>query len=132
MEGLRNLGLSSIANLLAAIEVAKYHGYGSGDVIVTVATDGMDLYVSEMEKFIQRDPAGVFEVMAVGGHMRSTWREWTQSMFSSWAKWDAAASSIWVTTRGWSSRASGSRLSKLVVSSPSGRPFIRSPSNGMR
>ncbi len=56
MEGLRNLGLSSIANLLAAIEVAKYHGYGSGDVIVTVATDGMDLYVSEMEKFIQRDP----------------------------------------------------------------------------
>ncbi len=64
VDGLRDLGLSSIANLLAAIKVAKYHDYGSGDVIVTVATDGMELYVSEMEKLIQRDHAGNFDAMA--------------------------------------------------------------------
>ena len=64
VDGLRNLGLSSIANLLASIKVAKYHGYGSGDVIVTVATDGMELYVSEMEKFIRRDHAGDFDATA--------------------------------------------------------------------
>jgi cysteine synthase len=61
---LRHLGLSSIANLLAAIKLTKYHGYGSGDVIVTVATDGQELYRSEMDKFVQRDHGGDFDSSA--------------------------------------------------------------------
>jgi hypothetical protein len=61
---LRHLGLSSIANLVAAIKIAKYHGYGSGDVIVTVATDGQELYESEMDKILRRDHGGEFDTPA--------------------------------------------------------------------
>lgn len=61
---LRHLGLSSIANLVASIKLAKYHGYGSNDVVVTVATDGMEMYTSEMEKFITRDHQGEFDSLA--------------------------------------------------------------------
>ena len=64
VENLRHLGLSSIANLLAAIKIAKYHDYGSGDVIVTVATDGQELYISEMDKFVRRDHDGEFDASA--------------------------------------------------------------------
>jgi cysteine synthase len=71
VDGLRDMGLSSIANLLAAIKVAKYHGYGSNDVIVTVATDGAEMYQSEMDKFISRDHDGEFDtISAAGAHAR--------------------------------------------------------------
>lgn len=43
------LGISSICNILGAIKTAKYYGYGKGDTIVTIATDGMDRYPSVME-----------------------------------------------------------------------------------
>ena len=44
---LANLGLSSLCNMLAAIKTAKYFDLGRDDVIVTVATDGADMYGSE-------------------------------------------------------------------------------------
>lgn len=47
IESLRHFGLSSICNLLAAIKTSKQLGLGSEDVIVTVATDGSELYASE-------------------------------------------------------------------------------------
>jgi cysteine synthase len=46
------LGLSSIANVIAAIKTAKYYGMGSQDVIVTVATDGAAMYGTEREKVV--------------------------------------------------------------------------------
>jgi hypothetical protein len=58
--GLRDLGLSSIANLLAAIQVARHHRLGSGDVVVTVATDGAEMYGSEVERITTRDHPGGF------------------------------------------------------------------------
>ena len=58
VEGLTHLGYSSICNVLAAIKTAKALGLGSDDVIVTVATDGHELYISEFEKFLARDFAG--------------------------------------------------------------------------
>ena len=51
--GLGLLGLSGIANMLAAIKTARLLGLGENDAIFTVATDSADLYVSErmaMEK----------------------------------------------------------------------------------
>jgi hypothetical protein len=56
--GLRDLGLSSIANLLAAVRVAKHHRLGAGDVIVSVATDGSEMYLSEIDRIRQRDFPG--------------------------------------------------------------------------
>ncbi|OED42786.1 pyridoxal-5'-phosphate-dependent protein subunit beta [Chromatiales bacterium (ex Bugula neritina AB1)] len=45
---LGNLGLSSIANVLGAIKYARYMGLGSNDVVMTVATDGADMYATEL------------------------------------------------------------------------------------
>lgn len=47
---LANLGLSSIANVLGAIKMAKYLGLGANDVVLTVATDGAEMYGTEIEK----------------------------------------------------------------------------------
>jgi cysteine synthase len=47
-----HFGFSSLCNLLAAIKTSKTLGLGADDVIVTVATDGADLYESEREKLI--------------------------------------------------------------------------------
>jgi len=43
-------GISGVCNLLGCIKAAKYYNFGSGDVIVTVLTDGSDRYGSVMEK----------------------------------------------------------------------------------
>ena len=71
VENLKHMGLSSIANMLAAIKIAKFHGYGTGDVIVTVATDGMELYRSEIDKIRDRDhPSGFDAGAAAAAHAR--------------------------------------------------------------
>ena len=47
IDSLRHFGLSSICNLLAAVKTSKQLDLGPEDVIVTVATDGAELYASE-------------------------------------------------------------------------------------
>jgi cysteine synthase A len=54
------LGISSICNVLAAIKTAKQLRLGPDDAIVTVATDGAALYLSEVDKVLARDFAGGF------------------------------------------------------------------------
>jgi cysteine synthase len=51
---LRWLGLSSIANVLGAIKMAKHLHLGPDDVILSVATDGHELYQSELARYLQR------------------------------------------------------------------------------
>jgi cysteine synthase len=51
---LRHFGLSSIANILGAIKMAKHGALGPDDVIVTVATDGHEMYASELRRYLQR------------------------------------------------------------------------------
>jgi cysteine synthase len=51
---LGHFGLSSIANVLGAIKMAKHCGLGPDDVIVTLATDGHELYRSELERYLAR------------------------------------------------------------------------------
>lgn len=48
ISALGDLGLSSIANIVGAIKYAKYNDLGSDDVVLTVATDGADMYQTEM------------------------------------------------------------------------------------
>ncbi len=70
IDALVDMGYSSICNTLAAITAAKQWGLGSDDVIVSVATDGSELYNSEREKvmssrfaagFDEGEAAAVFE-----------------------------------------------------------------------
>ncbi len=56
---LSRFGLSSICNVLAAVKTAKRLELGPNDVLMTVATDGAELYGSELDKILARDfPAG--------------------------------------------------------------------------
>lgn len=71
VDNLRHLGLSGIANMVAAIKLVKYHGYTGRDVVVTVGTDGGELYASEIGKFTGRDfPEGFDSNAAAATHAR--------------------------------------------------------------
>ena len=60
LDALADFGFSSICNVLAAISAAKVLGLGPDDVVVTVATDGGQLYRSERAKVLERDFGGEF------------------------------------------------------------------------
>ena len=64
--GLGHLGLSGIANVLAAIKTARHFDLTENDLIVTVATDGSGLYGSERDKTVAADFAGDFEAVSAG------------------------------------------------------------------
>ena len=48
VESLRLLGISGIANVLAAIKAARHFEMDGNDIIVSLATDSSDLYVSRL------------------------------------------------------------------------------------
>lgn len=53
IEKLPLLGISSISNLLSAIKTAKYFEMTSDDVILTIATDSVDLYNSRLKELTE-------------------------------------------------------------------------------
>jgi len=61
---LGSLGLSSICNVVAAIKLARHANLGPEDVIVTVATDGASMYVTERDRTMARDFPGGFDTGA--------------------------------------------------------------------
>jgi hypothetical protein len=65
MEHFDDFGISSLANIVAAIKVAKRLDYGSNEVVMTVATDSAAMYRSECEAYrVRRYPNGFDEVNA--------------------------------------------------------------------
>lgn len=50
IQQLPNLGISGIANLLSAIKMAKYYELNEHDVLLTVATDSMEMYHSRVQE----------------------------------------------------------------------------------
>jgi cysteine synthase len=65
LDGLKYLGLSGIANLVAAIKTAKHLELGDEDVLITVATDSAALYGSERRKYLATNyPEGLDAVNA--------------------------------------------------------------------
>jgi cysteine synthase len=60
-----DIGISGLANIVAAVKVAKHLDLGAEDVIMTVATDSAALYASEQRNFLRRRyPDGFDEVNA--------------------------------------------------------------------
>jgi cysteine synthase len=74
------MGISSIANLLAAIKTAKYFEMTGDDMIITVATDSVDMYQSRLKeleeergKYTDYDAAADYSACLLGqttDHMR--------------------------------------------------------------
>ncbi len=68
-----DIGISGLANIVAAIKLAKYLEYGPNDVVMTVATDSAALYGSERQTYLaRRYPDGFDDVNAgeiFGRHM---------------------------------------------------------------
>ncbi len=68
---LENFGLSSICNVLAAISTAKKLGLGPNDALLTVATDGAEMYGTELEKATSKLYPGGFDATAA----ETVWQE---------------------------------------------------------
>jgi cysteine synthase A len=77
---LAHLGLSSIANIVAAIKLCKYMSFGAGDAIITVATDGASMYESELKKTVSDNSTGPFDAIAAaevyGEHLSGAGTDW--------------------------------------------------------
>ena len=61
IEKLPLFGISSIANVLASIKLAKYYELGSHDIVLTVLTDSMELYGSRTKEL--REQFGKYRVV---------------------------------------------------------------------
>ena len=69
IESLDLLGISCVANVLSAIKFAKYYELGDTDVVLTVATDSMEMYGSRLEEL--NEERGEFsELEAAGAYQR--------------------------------------------------------------
>jgi cysteine synthase len=66
---LPELGISSVANLLAAIKVAKWFELGPHDIVLTIATDSMDMYGSRLAE-MTADQGPFDDVDAAVAHER--------------------------------------------------------------
>jgi cysteine synthase len=64
LDGLGSLGLSSICNVVAAVKTARQLRLSERDAIVTVATDGAELYATERLKAIRKYFDGTFDTTA--------------------------------------------------------------------
>ncbi len=60
VQALPSFGISTICNILAGIKTAKQLGLGPDEAVVTVATDGAPLYLTEVDKVLARDFPGGF------------------------------------------------------------------------
>ncbi len=67
LDTMRYFGFSSIANMLGAIKIAKQQGLGPNDAVLTVATDGANLYTSELEDALSTFPGGELEANDAAG-----------------------------------------------------------------
>ncbi len=57
VEKLPLMGISGIANMLSAIKFAKYYELTENDVVMTVATDSMEMYNSRLEELNETEGA---------------------------------------------------------------------------
>ncbi|MDR2921881.1 MAG: pyridoxal-5-phosphate-dependent protein subunit beta [Treponema sp.] len=54
-DSLALMGISGIANMLCCVKFAKYYELGESDIIATVLTDSVDMYLSRLEELRQEE-----------------------------------------------------------------------------
>ncbi len=100
-----DIGISGLANIIAAIKLARHLDLGADDVIMTVATDSAQLYASERQNFLaRRYPTASMKSMPARSSAGISKASWT-IMCSSSPISIASAFSISAISPGWSSRA---------------------------
>ncbi len=66
LAGLAHVGLSGLANVVAAVAVARHFDLGPDDLVLTVATDGAAMYASQRGARARRDfPGGLDDAAAL-------------------------------------------------------------------
>jgi cysteine synthase len=83
---LPDLGISGIANLLGSIKTAKYYEMGDKDVLVTIATDSMELYRSRLEE--QRKLHGPYTQLQARIDLECSVRGQASDHFAELGYWD--------------------------------------------
>jgi len=66
VDRLPDMGFSSICNVLASVKLAKYLDLGPDDVVLTVATDGAELYSTELKMCLAEQFADGFDEVSAG------------------------------------------------------------------
>ncbi len=66
VDSLKHLGISSIANVIGAIKMAKYLKLGPDDAIITVATDGAAMYHTERDMALEKYFPNGFDQISAG------------------------------------------------------------------
>src|SRR5262249_40256562 len=61
-----DIGITGLANIIAAIKVARHFDLGGDEMIMTVATDSASLYVSERQNFLAQHYADGFDEVNAG------------------------------------------------------------------
>ncbi|HVO71664.1 MAG TPA: pyridoxal-phosphate dependent enzyme [Aggregatilineaceae bacterium] len=97
------LGISSICNIYGAIKAARHYGFGKDDLVVTIATDGLDRYGSVMDDM--RGDHGVVDEVEAEARVRSLfYRLRTDWMFDGTpdnrARWHNLKYYTWVEQQG--------------------------------
>jgi cysteine synthase len=64
INNLELLGISSIANLIGSIKISKYFNFKENDIVITVATDSMELYRSRVVEL--QEEKGAYSLIQAG------------------------------------------------------------------
>ena len=65
-DSLKLMGISGIANMLCCIKFAKYYELGENDVVATVLTDSVEMYLSRLEE-LRAEEGPYTNLKAAGG-----------------------------------------------------------------
>lgn len=64
INNLELLGISGIANLIGSIKISKYFNFKENDIVITVATDSMELYKSRVVEL--QEERGTYSLIQAG------------------------------------------------------------------
>ncbi|MGA2872256.1 MAG: pyridoxal-phosphate dependent enzyme [Candidatus Dormibacteria bacterium] len=71
LAGMAHFGLSALANVVAAVAVARHFELGPEDLVLTLATDGAAMYADQRQARVRRDfPEGLDEPAALAALAR--------------------------------------------------------------
>jgi hypothetical protein len=86
VEKLDLLGISSVANIISSIKMAKYYEMTEKDIIFTIATDSMELYGSRIEEL--REDLGEYSDIQAARDFESCIKDITTDWMLELSYWD--------------------------------------------